>query len=471
MTGMIKFFPKQISKYAIAVYLIALTSISIYYWYYTMKFGYMILGFVFVAGFFLMTGTWSRDWLKIPEKQYVKRIFWIAVTLRLIWVFASYYYYIYATGQPFEFDTADALGYHEEAAWLAGEGWSYTLDFYFGSGFRGISDVGYPLYLTALYSVFGPSVILPRIIKAFISAYTAVLVYRLSARTFGESTGRMAGIMMVLMPLFIIYCGYHLKETEMMFLEVAFLERMDFLLRNKKYNLWTILIPSLLAGSLFFFRTVLGAAAAFSFGSAVVFSSTPTMKKGWRRTVLIGWGILCVLFVGGGTVVNELESLWEGRSENLIKKRTEQTMRGNQWAQYATGTVMAPMIFVLPFSTMVDVSHQYAQQTKHGGNYIRNFMGFFVLLAIYEAFRRKKWRDFTLIGSFVIAYLGVVSLSGFSNSERFLLPGLPCLLMMWAYGVSALRKETFKLLTPWCVVVVAMECAWAYFKLGSRGLF
>ena len=132
---------------------------------------------------------------------------------------------------------------------------------------------------------------------------------------------------------------------------------------------------------------------------------------------------------------------------------------------------MAPMVFVLPFSTMVDVDQQYAQQTKHGGNFIRNFMGFFAVLAIYEAFRRKKWRDFSLIGAFAAAYLGVVSLSGFSNSERFLLPGLPCLIMMWAYGVSALRKQTFKLLTPWCVVVVAMELAWAFFKLGSRGLF
>ena len=132
---------------------------------------------------------------------------------------------------------------------------------------------------------------------------------------------------------------------------------------------------------------------------------------------------------------------------------------------------MAPMGFVLPFSTMVDVDQQYAQQTKHGGNYIRNFMGFFALLALYEAFRRKKWRDFSLIGSFVIAYLGVISLSGFSNSERFLLPGLPPLILLWTYGITTLRRQTFKFFNPWCVVVVLMEVAWAYFKLGSRGLF
>ena len=132
---------------------------------------------------------------------------------------------------------------------------------------------------------------------------------------------------------------------------------------------------------------------------------------------------------------------------------------------------MAPMIFVLPFATMVDVDQQYGQQAKSGGNYVRNFMGFFAILALVEAFRRKKWRDFVPIGAFIIAYLGVVASSGFSNSERFLLPGLPCLIMMWSYGVSTLREKTYKLFTPWCVIVFVMEFAWAYFKLGSRGLF
>ena len=169
--------------------------------------------------------------------------------------------------------------------------------------------------------------------------------------------------------------------------------------------------------------------------------------------------------------MTEVESFWEGRNESVVRKRAEQTSRGNQWAQYATGTVMAPMVFVRPFSTMINVAEQYGQQEKHGGNYIRNFMGFFAILAIYEAIRRKKWRDYSLIGSFVIAYLGVISMSGFSNSERFLLPGLPCLIMMWAYGISVLRKNTFKLLNPWCIIVCVMEIAWAYFKLGSRGLF
>ena len=468
---MVPFFPKQISYRAIVVYLIALATVSVFFFSFAMKLGYMVLGVVFVLGFFLLTSTWSRDWRSISEGQFVRNLFLVAFFLRIVWVIASYYYYIQATGRPFEFDTGDALGYHEEAQWLVEEGWSYTWDYYFGSAFRGISDVGYPLYLTLIYSIFGPSVMIPRIFKAFMGSYTCILIYRLSARTFEESTGRMAGIMTALMPNLIIYCGYDLKEIEMIFLSGALLERTDFLLRSRRLTFGNILVASLLAMSLFFFRSVLGAAAVFAFASAILFSSTPSMKKGWKRTALIGWGFLCLLIVSGGTVITEIESYWEGRNDNVANKRLDQTLAGNQWAQYATGAVMAPMVFVLPFSTMVDVDQQYAQQTKHGGNFVRNFMGFFAVIAIYEAFRRKKWRDFTLIGAFVISYLGVVSVSGFSNSERFLLPGLPCLIMMWAYGVSVLRKKTFKLLMPWCGVVIAMEFAWAFFKLGSRGLF
>jgi hypothetical protein len=348
--------------------------------------------------------------------------------------------------------------------------WKDIIPHYFGD-LTYISDSGYPFYLTILYKVFGPNIIFTRVLKAFIGAYTCILIYRISARTFDEHTARIATIMSALMPNLIIYCGFHLKEIEMIFLEVAFLERTDYLLRGKTINFWNILLPTILALSLFSFRTVEGVAAVFSFATAIILSSTPTMKRGWRRVTIIGWGLLCILAVVGGTIMTEVEGLWEGRSENLAKKRFEQTTRGNQWAQYATGAVMAPMVVALPFATMVDIDQQYGQQEKHGGNYIRNFMAFFAILAVYEAFRRKKWRDFSLIGSFVIAYLGIVSLSGFSNSERFLLPGLPCLIMMWSYGISVLRPQTYKYLKPWSIVVCLMEVAWAFFKLGSRGLF
>ena len=465
---MVPFFPKTIANRAITIYVVSLCLVSVFYIGYRMLWGYVLLGIFSVLGFFVFTNHWSESCRVFSEKRYVKSLFWTALGIRLVWVFVSYYYYIAMTGQPFEFGAADSISYHDEAVWLAGSDWSLVWDYY-SSGF-GVSDVGYPLYLTLLYKIIGPNIIIPRIIKAFLGAYTCILLYRLSQRSFGESTARMVGIMSALMLNLIIYCGYHLKETEMLFLEVAFLERTDYLFRSHKSTFWNIFLPSVLAISLFFFRTVLATVAIFSLMTAILFMNTPSMKRGWKRVTLICWGVVCLLVLSGGTIMTEVEGYWERKEENLVRKRQEQTMRGNQWAQYATGAVMAPMVFVLPFSTMVDVAGQYGQQEKHGGNYIRNFMGFFALLGVYEAIRRKKWREFSLIGSFVIAYLGIVGLSGFSNSERFLLPGLPCLIMMWGYGISTLRAKTFKLLNPWCVIVVVMEFAWAYFKLGSRGL-
>lgn len=466
---MIPYLPKQISSRAIVVYLLSLFAVSIVFMSYCMQIGYIALGCLWVLLFFLLVVECGKKWRTVSGKLYVRSIFITALSLRIVWVIASYFFYIEVTGQPFEFGARDAVGYHLDAEWLAGEPWSTAREYLF-SNFM-ISDSGYPLYLTIVYKIFGPVIIIPRLLNALFSSITCILIYRLSSRAFGEDTGRMAGIMAVFMPNLIIYCGYHLKETLMLLMVVACLERIDYLVRRPRISLWDILFPSLLAGAMFLFRTVLGAAAVFAFASTALVSTAPAMKRGGRRVALIAWGVLALLVFGGGAIANEVEGLWEGRGENLSNKRTEQTLRGNKWARYATGSVMAPMIFVLPFATMVDVDQQYGQQAKSGGNYVRNFMGFFAILALVEAFRRKKWRDFVPIGAFIIAYLGVVASSGFSNSERFLLPGLPCLIMMWSYGVSTLREKTYKLFTPWCVIVFVMEFAWAYFKLGSRGLF
>lgn len=467
---MLTFFPQQIARRAIVTYFIALVLISSIFFSYAMLFEYVVLGIIFISIFFVLTPKCSVDWAQVSEKNYVSYVFSIAVALRLIWVVLSYFHFMNINGNPFEVGAADAMGYHGEAEWLASEPWSVAFHYWFSGG--GFSDVGYPLYLTVLYKIFGPIIIIPRLIKALLSSWMCILIYRLSVRMFSERVGRIAGIMCALMPNLIIYCGYHLKETEMMFLLVAFMERTDYLLREHKYNIWTISIPMLLAGSLFFFRTVLGAAAVFAFVSAVLFANTPSMKKGTKRIAIIGWGLLCIIVAGGGTIMTEIEEYWNLRHTNSDNKRMEQASRGNQWAIYATGSVLAPMVVALPLSTMVHIEDiQVAQETKHAGNYIRNFMAFFALIGMYEAIRQKKWRDFALVGTYTFAYLGIISVSGFGNSERFLLPGLPGLIIMWTYGISQLRAKTYNLLRYWSIIVVLMEVAWAYFKIGSRGLF
>lgn len=466
---MVPFFPKIIANKGLVLYVVSLLAVSIAFNSFAMPFMWMVLGVIEVSLFFGLAPKLSKEWQSKSVNDFVRNLFWIAVLLRVVWVVFSYFFYVAQTGQPFEFGSADAIGYHGEAEWLAGEDWNYVWNYLFTSR-SGYSDSGYSLYLTTLYKVFGPNIMLARLLKAIYSGFTCVLLYKLASRSINEQVGRMAGLMAMVMPNLIIYCGLHVKETEMLFLIVAFLERTDYVLRSPKVKFWNILIPLLLASVMFLFRTVLGAVALFSFITAIVFSPNRMVKKGRRITVAI-WVVLAIVFLAGGTIMNEVERYWNDRGSNQDAKRTQQTILGNQWAKYATGTVIAPMIFVMPFSTMID-TEQENQMVMHGGNYVRNFMGVFVLVTLYVALLKKKnWRNFALIGSFVVGYLGIISMSGFANAERFLLPGLPCLIIMWAYGISELEPKSFNFVKYWYVVVPIAEIGWAFFKLGSRGLF
>lgn len=432
-----------------------------------LKPAFMLIGIVWVLIFFLLSARYSKKWLDIDEKKYLRKLFFTALVLRVLWVIFSYFFYIVKTGIPFEFGSRDSVGYHEAAIWFSELSWSETFDFLFAQSY---SDAGYPIYLTVLYSIFGPNIFLTRIIKAFLSSWTCILAYKLAERNFGKEAGRMAGIFCALSPNLVIYCGLHVKETEMIFLMMAALERTDSLLRERQLKVWNVVITALLVVSLFFFRTVLGASVIFAFFTALVFSTSTVMTK-WNRTTLIIWSVLAVSIFAGGTIANEVEGYWNTRGSNQSLKRQQQMNKGIKWAKYATGTAMAPMMFVMPFPTMVDVDEQYNQQLINSGNYVRNFMGIFVIIAVFNALLRKKnWRDFSLIGSFVIAYLGIICSSGFANSERFLLPGLPVLLIIAAYGITLIDGRTYRYVKMWYWVVPIIIVGWAIFKLGSRGL-
>lgn len=464
---MIPIFPDKIAKKGISMYLIALAIVSIAFFKHAMPVVYILLGIVWVTGFFLLSATCSKKWMRYPVKKFAWRVFWIALLLRIVWVVFSYFFYKAQTGQPFEFGAADAMGYHEEAKWLAEAGWDTARQYY---GLRsGVSDIGYPFWLIILYRIFGPSVIVARIFKAIFSAISCVLIYHLSRRNIGEFPGRMAAVFCTFMPNLIIYCGLHVKETEMIFLIVAFLERADYLIRSRQYNVFTIAVPALLALSLFFFRTVLGVIAILSLFAGLIFTSTKLVGRA-KKAVLIGLGVVSIAGFAGGTIATEVEGYWEMRVENQVLKRNAQTAGGARWAKYASGTVLAPMEFFMPLSTMVNTG-QENQMILHGGNYVRNFFGIFVLIALFYAiFKDRNWRDLSLIGAFAVGYLGVISVSGYGNAERFLLPALPCLLIMTAYGISKLNARNYKYVKYWYIIVILMEVAWAYFKIGSRGL-
>jgi len=273
------------------------------------------------------------------------------------------------------------------------------------------------------------------------------------------------------MPTLIYYCGVHLKEVEMLLLTVWFMERADAMLRNKKFNIVEIAPPLILAGLLFFFRTVLGVTALFALFTALMFSSSKVV--GWgKRSIIIVWVLATVGYFVGGQLASEVEGVWKDKETNQSSSMEYRSIEegGNKYAKYASTAIFAPIIFVMPFPTMVSTEGQPTSQMWNGGYFVKNFMAFFVLLGLVWVLKNKKWRDYTLIGSFTIGYLGIIAMSSFAQAERFHQPALPFLLILAALGITKLTNKDKKYFKWYMAFLFIALLGWNYFKLAGRGL-
>lgn len=470
------YFPRQFAHYAIGAYMAALMLVSVLYNSYAMHWYWWVLGILGVCGFFLGASSLSRKWSGLREKTFEKKVFQTAFLLRVIMVFFLYWFFNEMTGKHFMFSAADAEGYHDEAVWMAqlirDGNFSAYWDYKFRAG-NGVSDAGYPMYLGLIYLLTNDSIIIARLIKSIWSAFMCVLIYRLTRRNFGEAAGRLAAIFCMLEPHFIIYSGMHLKETEMLFLVIFFLERADFLLRSRDFRFWAVLPTLLLMLGLFTFRTVLGLAACFAFVLALLLSSQRVANLGRRWVILIVFVLGAGYFVGG-RVASEIETVWEQRHTNQ-DSRMGVIRKSQGLAKYATKAVFAPMIFTIPFPTMVETAGQENSRLQHSGFVAKNVLSFFCLLAlfwlIFNKDPRSNWRNHVLLGAYLIGYLLILLQSAFVHADRFHLPAYVAEVIFAAFGVTLCSRPKYKRwFTLWCVLMFVAWVGWNWFKLRGRGM-
>lgn len=471
------FVPRNVTNIAMFIYVVALVTCNVLFYEYATEWYFWIFGLVEVITYFYFANQLTKYWATIKPRTFVRNLFWSAFLIRVAVMLFLYWFHNEMTGQPFMFAAADAVGYHEEAKWMAetlrdGHFKTY-LDFKFGQG-GGVSDAGYPMYLGFVYWLIWDSIIIARLLKCLWGALSCILIYRLGKRNFGEQVGRIAGILMMLESHFWIYGGMHLKETEMVFMLLLFLERADALLRYRKFNFVNIAIVVVLMAALFTFRTVLGLTALFSIGLTLFLSSQRVMNWSRRVVVLIVVG-MTALYFAGGRITSEIEQLWERRDDNQSLRMSE-IVQTQGLAKYATSVVFAPMIFTIPFPTIVATEGQETSRMLHGGMVTKNIMSFFCIMAIITLItpiipNKNKWRDHVLIGSFLIAYLLILTFSAFAHADRFHMPALAIEILFMAYGVSLLSDNRVKRWYNWWVVVMFVAfVGWNWFKLAGRGL-
>lgn len=464
---MVTYFPRLFSRRAIICYVVTLALVSAAFISYALPFQFMLFGFVPVVIFFNYSTQLTKDWQRPHELVFTRKLFSTALTIRIVYVIFIYFYYIAMTGYPHMFEAGDELFYEYVGSLLSQEGprrfWQLLREFNVD-----ISDSGYCWWLGFENAILGTHPLPYRFVKCIIDAFSCVLIYRLAKRNFGESTGRMAAIFCMLMPNMWYYCGLTLKETEMAFLVVLFTERADAALHSPRITFGNIILPSITILVMFTFRTALAAVLMAALGGALILSSGKQLQT-WKKVLYTSVFAIWMLLTLGTEMIQEAQQLWAGRTENQ-SIGYEWRSETNSFAKYATASIFAPLIFTIPFSSMVAVAGQENQMIMNGANFIKNIMSCFTIFALVLLLIRGDWRKHVLPIAVMCGYLVVLVFSNFAHSERFHFPVLALELMFAAYGVSRVTNRHKRWYALWLIGMCIANIAWAWIKLAGRGL-
>lgn len=464
---MLTYFPRFFSTRAIICYFVTLVLVSIFFMSYAMPFQFMLFGMAAVLLFFPNITKLTMQWQRFSPQQFVKKVFTTALVIRVAYVIFIYFYYYSMTGMPHMFHPGDELYYHNQATLWHDHGIETFLEWNKGTEY---SDMGYMWLLAFEYQLFGTNVIPSRLIKCLISAFSCVLMYHLAKRNFGEAVGRMTAIFCVMMPNMWYYCGLTLKETEMTFLTILFVERADAALKANKITIKELVFPLLIMVVMFMFRTALAAVLVAAFVAALIFSSKKQLKLGAKiayTTLFVLW----MFFTVGAQMIQESQQMWASRQElqeTGYQSRAEQE-GGNSFAKYASASVFAPLIFTIPFSSMVNIPNQENQMMMNGANFIKNVMSGLTIFALFTLLFNKGWRKHVLPIAVMCGYLVVLVFSNFAHSERFHFPIIAFEYMFAAYGITQLTNKHKRWYTFWLIGVCVANIAWAWIKLKGRG--
>lgn len=466
---MITFLPRLVSQKAMAFYFITLAAVSLVFTSHLLPLIWVLFGAVEVCTFFYFGNLVTKQWRMLHPYVFVRKLFWFSLGIRAIYMVFAYFFYDAMTGQPFMFHTADEQMYYDMSKVWSERGFAA---FAHEMSYFGLSDSGEIYWMALLGRITGAFIIPIRLVHCVLSAATCVLVYRLAQRHFGEGVGRMSAIFCMLMPNLIYYCGIHLKEADMVFLTVLFVDSVDRLFVEYKVDIKYLVLAVLVLFLLFTFRTVLGIVGVISVLIALVLVRG-RLDSWWKRIAMILAVVIALSATAiGDRIMREVGEIWEGKDWNQrigMAWRAERE-EGNVFSRYMSKTIFAPLIFTIPFPTMVNTPNQENQQMLNGGNYVKNIMSGFVVFCMIMLLVNHDWRKHILPLAMMGGYLMVISFSNFAHSERFHQPALPFEMMFAAVGISMLKKQHLKWIDYWLYIIMVANVLWAWFKLAGKGL-
>lgn len=456
-------------KLVVTIILFALTvfaAIILFFYDKLVDYSYIIGGILVISFYFLFMNFLFHAWREISSRKFQWNLLIASFVVRVIVAMALFIYYKSQTGEPFEYQAIDSKFYHFTALKMAEH--FRNMDFNIANYISDLSfsDKGYNIYLAVIYT-FWPSIIVVRILNAFFSACTVWLIYKTGDAVIDNHTGRIAGIMAMLLPNFLLYLGTHLKESLMLFLVVLTAYQVIRFIHFQQRGPGLIISLILLLFSLFTFRTVLAAAMLTAFvGYALIYHPFKNKMINISAMILLlaGFAYLALNSQIGAEIAEYLEKK-NAVSDHMEFRATRDG--GNKLALLAGAPLFLSIIFIAPFPSFVFVPEQNPLWLFIGANFIRNVYAFFTIAGIIYLLKERIRKAYLII-LFAVCYLGILANSGFAISERFHMPAVPFLLLLAATGISHRKKAMPPFFIFYLVFTGILILGWNFVKLAGR---
>lgn len=252
------------------------------------------------------------------SKKGLHLIFALALVVRVAFVFTledRYYYF-------------DTVHYDKAAkAIIAGEGFGEGYEFsqFFQKEYA--LPPLYPMFLAAVYFIFGPSFLAVRLVEAVLGAWLCVLIYKIALRLFNQTTALLAGYFSAVFPHLVFLTG--LLYVENVFTLLLALGVWYCLRWQEERNLGLIIAASLMFG-----LACLGRPVVFAFYPFLALWAMFICNGEWKKKLaataaivmttmltLAPWTVRNYLIFGKITPVSAAAEKYLGESEEFLDEK------------------------------------------------------------------------------------------------------------------------------------------------------
>lgn len=466
------------ARYSQAILFASFLTMTINYIYFSdnsVSLWFLISHFIVILLFLRLIVRFYKTCQNYSPKKFEKRLFRAGIIVNISSVLFFYVFYYLLTNTEFDAAAVDALWYHDMGIQIAGQFRELRFDLA-ELGRVEFDDLGYNFFLGIIYFIFGPNVIIARIIQALFGSFSAIIIYRIAKVLYNESIGRTASLFFIFFPVFVYYNALHLKETLMLYFTLLSIHSIICLQQNKN-SIKYIFQFFLTIVVIFSFRTVL----AFTVLSVFFLSLLISKRYGFSKKMLVSFiSVSCLLvFLWQIGLLDEISrklfKYVDRNTEGSVMSSTAVRIanNGQTFAKYASGPLILVQSVSFPYPSMVKTNisfyNQAAQWYHISGLFIWGYFSYWALLGIYDSVKQKV-RDNLPLLAFTVLYSVILVITLYITTVRFNILKIAPMLIFVAVG---LNNNTVKRQKYWYIYIVWISLViliWNYVKVAGRGM-